>query len=192
MSEILNVIQNRRTIRKYKSTEPAVKLIQKVLQAGNMAPSNGNSQPWEFIVTKGEPRKNICREFYDFSKDYIPKANYIPEDRKRIMLEYAKDLGGAPFHIIVTYPNLKDNIKKGQALKSSSAAIQNILLQAHAEGLGTVWVGSNLNQSEKVRDILNLSEDRLIAGIIPIGYPDMTAPTSPRLSSNSKTQWLGF
>lgn len=192
MSEILDVIQNRRTIRKYKSTEPNVELIRNVLQAGNMAPSNGNSQPWEFIVIKGEYRKSICREFYNFSKEYIPKASYIPEDKKRIMLEYAKDLGGAPIHIIVTYPNLEDDIKKGQALKSSSAAIQNILLQAHAEGLGTVWVGSNLNQSQKVKEILNLSEDRLIVGIIPIGYPDIAAPTSPRSNSNSKTQWLGF
>ncbi|MGZ2369325.1 nitroreductase family protein [Ancylomarina sp. YFZ004] len=192
MKEILDVIQSRRSIRNYKEQEPDTDSIKRILQAGSMAPSNGNSQPWEFILAKGEYRKNICTEFYNFSKEYIPKASYIPEDKKKIMLKYAKDLGGAPYHIIVTYPNLEEDIKKEQALKSSCAAIQNILLQAHAEGLGTVWVGSNLNQSEKVKEILNIPEDRLIAGIIPIGYPDITTPTPPRIAIKDKVKCLGF
>ena len=192
MKEILDVIQSRRSIRKYKEKEPDTDSIKRILQAGNMAPSNGNSQAWEFILAKGEYRKNICKEFYNFSKEYIPKASYIPEDKKKIMLEYAKDLGGAPYHIIVTYPNLEEAIKKEQALKSSCAAIQNILLQAYAEGLGTVWVGSDLNQSDKVKSILGIGNDRSIAGIIPIGYPDKESEATPRVDTDSKTTCLGF
>lgn len=192
MRELLDIIQSRRSIRKYKEKEPDTDSIKRILQAGSMAPSNGNSQPWEFIVAKDKYRKRICNEFYNFSKEYIPKASYIPEDKKKSMLEYAKDLGGAPCHIIVSYPNLEDNIKKEQALKSSCAAIQNILLQAHAEGLGTVWVGSNLNQSENVKKILNIPEDRLIAGIIPLGYSEMMPQTPPRTAIKEKIKWLGY
>ncbi len=192
MTEILDVIQNRRSIRKYKSTEPDTDVIKKVLHAGSMAPSAGNSQPWEFIVVKDEFAQSISQEFYNFAKGYIPTADYIPEDKKRMMLEYSKDFGGAPYHIVVTFPKVEDISKKEQILKSTGAAIQNILLQAKADGLGTVWIGSQLNHSAKVKEILDIAEDRNIAGIIPIGYPDMEAVATPRVDVDSKTRWLGF
>lgn len=192
MKEILDVIQSRRTIRKYKTTEPDSDLIKNVLHAANMAPSAGNSQPWGFTVAKNEYRDQICQEFYNFAKDYIPTADYIPVDKKQMMLAYAKDFGGAPFHIIVSYPDLEDDIKREEALKATSAAIQNILLQASHNGLGTVWIGSRLNHSQKVKEILGMGSDRKIAGIIPIGYPDMVAAITPRNEIKSKTKWLGF
>lgn len=192
MTEILDVIQNRRSIRKYKNIEPDTDLIKKALRAGSMAPSAGNSQPWEFIVVREEYAKSISQEFYNFAKGYIPTADYIPEDKKKIMLEYSKDFGGAPYHIIVTYPNIEDISKKEQILKSTGAAIQNILLQAKANGLGTVWIGSKLINSAKVKEVLEIAEDRNIAGIIPIGYPDIEATTTPREDVASKTKWLGF
>ncbi len=192
MTEILDVIQNRRSIRKYKSTAPSIDVIKKILRASSMAPSAGNSQPWEFIVAKNTHRDNVCNEFYNFAKAYIPTANYIPENKKKMMLEYSKDFGGAPYHIIVTYPNLEDDIKREEALKATCAAIQNLLLQTIAEGLASIWIGSKLNHSAKVKDILGIAEDKNIAGIIPIGYPDMEAVATPRVDVDSKTRWLGF
>jgi len=192
MKEILDVIQNRRSIRKYKSTELDTELIKNVLRAANLAPSAGNSQPWEFIVSRKEYREKVCAEFFNFAKDYIPTAKYVPEDKKKIMLEYAKDFGGAPCHIIVTYPNLDNAIKREEALKASCAAIQNLLLQSKAKGLGSVWIGSRLNHSNKVKSILGIGNDRNIAGIIPIGYPAKESEATPRVDTDSKTTWLGF
>ncbi|MCZ4696484.1 nitroreductase [Ancylomarina euxinus] len=192
--KVLEVIKNRRSIRKYTNQEPDSDIIKNVLHAGNWAPSAGNHQPWEFIVVKGEVKSGISQEFYNFAKDYIPKAAYIPEDQKARMLEYSKDFGGAPIQIIVSYPNLEDNEKKEEALKASCAAIQNILLQATQNGLGTVWVDGNITHSKKVKELIGLSNDRSIAGIIPIGYPDSNPPAPPRQDSelNEKVKWLGF
>ena len=192
MKEMLEVIRNRRSIRKYKNIEPDTKLIKEVLQAASMAPSAGNSQPWEFTIIKGEFREKICHEFYNFAKDYIPTASYIPEEKKKMMLKYAENFGGAPYHIIVSYPNFDDDVKREEALKASSAAIQNLLLQANDIGLATVWIGSRLNHSEKVKSILGLSNNRKIAGIIPIGYADMELAPMPREEPESKSRWLGF
>lgn len=192
MKDILDAIKNRRSVRKYKETEPSTEIIKNILKAGSMAPSNGNAQPWEFIVAKGEYRKSICEEFYNFSKKYIPKADYIPEDKKKMMLKYAKALGGAPIHIIVTCPNYEEPNKRDEALQSCSAAIQNILLQAHADGIGSVWVGANPDKTEKMKKILSIPATRLIAAIIPIGYPDMSPSTPPRKDIEQKTTWLGF
>lgn len=192
--DVIDVIKNRRSIRKYKDEELEPVLIEKLLQAANWAPSAGNSQPWEFVVVRDEFAKKISNEFYKFAKEYIPLAPYIPEKEKQRMLEYSKNFGGAPCHIIVSYPKLEDSFKREEALKASCAAIQNILLQAKAMGLGTVWVGSRLNHSEKVKEILAIPEDRLIAGIIPIGYPDME-PIAPQRQSpdlKEKVKWMGF
>ncbi|WP_324292963.1 nitroreductase family protein [Marinifilum fragile] len=79
-------------------------------------------------------------------------------------------------------------------MKASCAAIQNILLQATVNGLGTVWVDGNITHSKTVKEIIGLSDDRLIAGIIPIGYPDSNPPAPPRQDPelNEKVKWLGF
>ena len=78
MSYLKEVIANRRSIRKYQSQSIEKEKIIEVLKAGNLAPSNGNSQPWKFYVLGGEFRDLVCKTFYEFAKDYIPKAPYIP------------------------------------------------------------------------------------------------------------------
>lgn len=192
--EVLDVIKNRRSIRKFLNQEPDIRLIKKVLEAGNWAPSAGNSQPWEFIVTRNEAVKIVCQEFYNFAKDYIPKAAYISENEKKRMLEYSKNFGGAPIHIIITYPSSQDEMKEEEALKASCASIQNILLQAKEIDLGTVWIDGFITQSKKVREIIQIKDNRLIAGIIPIGYPAVNpqAPKRQELELDEKIKWLGF
>jgi len=194
MNDILHVIKNRRSIRKYQKKEVGTEKLKNVLLAANWAPSSGNSQPWEFIVTSNEPVREVSKVFYDFAKGYVPTALYIPAEEKDAILEYAKDFGGAPNHIIVTYPKLEDSRKREEALKASCAAIQNLLLMAKAEGLGTVWIGGKINHSQRVREILNVLHDRVIAGIIPIGYPVIEPMVPPRKDPRleDKVKWLGF
>jgi len=194
MEKILETIKNRRSIRKYKDKEVPKEKIEKVLEAANWAPSNGNSQPWYFTVTKGEPVKKVCNIFYDFAKSYIPDAPYIPEEKKPAMLEYAKNFGGAPVHITISYQTYDDEIKTEEALMAASAAIQNLALAAFEEGLGTVWIAGHVAHEAETKEILNIPDDQNIAGIIPIGYPDMDPPAPPREDPKltEKVEWLGF
>ncbi|KNF07955.1 nitroreductase [Gottschalkia purinilytica] len=194
MAETFEAILKRRTIRKYKKDEVPTEKIKKTLEAANWAPSNGNSQPWEFIVTKGEYVDKVCNIFYNWAKDYIPNAPYIPTEKKAGMLEYAKDFGGAPNHIIVTYEVYDDEIKTEESLMAASAAIQNLTLSAYEEGLGTVWIAGHVAHEEETRKTLNIPENRKIAGIIPIGYPDMDPPAPPRVDPElkEKVKWLGY
>lgn len=194
MGQAFEAILKRRSIRKYKSDEVPKDKIKKVLQAANWAPSNGNSQPWEFIVIRGEYVDRVCQIFYDWAKDYIPNAPYIAPDKKPGMLKYAENLGGAPIHIIVTYEVYDDEEKTEESLMAASAAIQNLCLAAWEEGLGTVWIAGYAANSEKTRKLLNLKEDRKIAGIIPIGYPDEDPAPPPRKDPEliEKVTWLGF
>ncbi|MFW6270882.1 MAG: nitroreductase family protein [Bacillota bacterium] len=194
MKDILDIIKKRRSIRKYKAEDVPEAKIKKVLKAANWAPSNGNSQPWEFIVVKNEYVDKICQVFYDWAKDYIPQAEYIPEEKKTAMLEYAKDFGGAPVQIVVIYEAGNDEIGNEEALMAASASIQNLMLTASEEGLGTVWIAGHVAHSQKTREILDLSDDKKIAGIIPIGFPDMNPDPPPRKDPElkEKVTWKGF
>lgn len=194
MNTILEVIKERRTIRKYKSDMPSKEMLETLLHAGNWAPSDGNSQPWEFFVTQGEFVKQTCAIFYNHAQQHIPNAPYIPAEKKPMMLEYAKDFGGAPCHIVVTQPVFEDKFKNDDAMKACSAAVQNILLQAHTMGLGAVWICLPDNELAKINTLLGLGNDKLITAIIPVGYPAINPEAPPRVDSNlsQKVKWLGF
>lgn len=194
MGQVLEAILKRRSIRKYKSEEVSQDKIKKVLEAANWAPSDGNSQPWSFIITKGEYVNKVCQIFYNYAKNHIPNAPYIPAEKKPGMLKYAEDFGGAPIHIIVTYKDYNDEIKTEEALMAASAAIQNLCLAAWEEGLGTVWIAGHIAHSDETRGVLSLGADEKIAGIIPIGYPDMEPPAPPREDPElvQKVRWMGF
>jgi nitroreductase len=192
MGQVFNAILKRRSIRKYKNQEVPKEKIKKVLEAANWAPSNGNSQPWKFTVTKGEYVDKVCNVFYNWAKDYIPNAPYIPKEKVPGMLKYAENFGGAPVHIIVTHEIYEDEIKTKEALMAASAAIQNLCLAAWEEGLGTVWIGGHVLYAEETREILQLSENQEIVGIIPIGYPDENPAATERMDLGQKVEWLGF
>jgi nitroreductase len=192
MGQVFDGILKRRSIRKYKNQEIPQDKLKKVLEAANWAPSNGNSQPWRFIVTKGEYVDKVCNVFYNWAKDYIPNAPYIPKEQVLGMLKYAENFGGAPVHIIVTHEIFEDEMKTKEALMAASAAIQNLCLAAWEEGLGTVWIGGYVLHAEDTREILQLSENQEIAGIIPIGYPDENPVPPERIDLNQKVEWLGF
>ncbi|AGB40836.1 nitroreductase [Halobacteroides halobius DSM 5150] len=194
MGRIIEPIKERRSIRNYKNKEVSKEKIRKVLEAANWAPSNGNSQPWEFVVAKDEYAKKISKVFYDWAKDYIPNADYIPEEKKKAMLEYSKDFGGAPVQIVVTYQTGEDEIETEESLMAASAAIQNLSLAALEEDLGTVWIAGHIAHADRTKEIIDLAEDKKIAGIIPIGYPDIDPAAPPRKDPNlvEKVKWLGF
>lgn len=192
MGAVLDGIKNRRSIRKYKGDEVPKDKLLKVLEAANWAPSNGNEQAWNFFVARGEAAVKVCKVFSDFARDYIPKASYIPDDQKAAMLKYAENFGGAPIHIIITYELFEGNAEKTEkSLMAACAAVQNLLLAAWEERLGTVWISGEICYSPITREVLGLKNTQKIAAIIPIGYPD-ESPVVTREDVQSKITWIGF
>lgn len=185
---MINSIKNRRSIRNYNNNKISQEKINILLEAATWAPSNGNSQPWEFIVTEGEYLKKISNIFYNWAKDYIPYAPYIAENKKLKMLEYAKNFGGAQTLIVVTYEIFDDDIKSEESLMATCAAIQNICLVASSEGLGSVWIAGHILHFNETKNILDIPKNRKIAGIIPLGFTNEDPPSPPRIKP--KVSWL--
>lgn len=164
--DLYEAIYGRRSIRKFKPDPIPKDVIKKILDAANWAPSGENMQMWRFAVVEGD--------------------------------EYAKVMGSrlcnAPV-VILAYCKFNKTLKK-MNIESVSAAIQNLLLAAYAEGLGACWMMMPILRKEKVIEGFGLpGGSELIAGI-PLGIPDGKGMAikfkrkDPDLTKFVK--WIGF
>lgn len=149
MTNFQEIITTRRSIRKYLKQAVNQEQIDILLEAAMFAPSARNEQPWHFIaVTDREMLNKIMHSH-----------------------PYAAMLKDASLAIVV----LADiNIEKteGYWVQDCSAATQNILLSAHAMGLGSVWLGVYPREERMlaVKTLFNLPENIQPLSIIAIGY----------------------
>ncbi len=149
--EAMEAILGRRSIRKYRDQTIPGDLIKELMEAAMSAPSAGNEQPWHFIVID---ERNILNRIPDFH----PFSQMLKE---------------APVAILVC-AELKLQKYKGFWVQDCSAATQNVLIAAHAKGLGAVWLGIYPMEEriEGIRKLLAIPEDVVPLSLISLGYPD--------------------
>lgn len=147
---VLQAIRQRRSIRKYTGDAVPREAVLAMLEAGRWAPSGKNNQPHRFLVIgKDDPRKQLLAEQTSYSRIVLACDVCIA-----VFLEREK-----------IYSEMKDH-------QSAGACVQNMLLAAHALGLGAVWLGQIVNQSEQVLAALNLDPARLsFMALLAIGVP---------------------
>lgn len=144
----LECIRTRRSVRKYTSQPLTDDEIRQIIQAAVDAPSGKNGQPWKFrIVTDQSIIEAV-------SKNSI----------------YYSWLRTSPCFVIVfldkscSYNHLKDT-------QSCGAVMQNMMLAAHALGIGSCWIGEILPQETEVKKLLSIdNEDLRLMGIVSFGY----------------------
>lgn len=144
--DMLEAIRTRRSIRRYKKEPVPEEMLEQILEAGRWAPSANNSQPWNFIVLRDEKlRKEIAG-----------------------VTTYGKFLAEAPLGIaVIIDPNASTH-----PVEDGAIATQNMLLAAHALGLGACWIGSYGSVYEdEVKEMLKVPEEKRLLSIISIGFP---------------------
>lgn len=150
--KVLEVIQKRRSVRKYKEDPIPEKDLMRVLEAARLAPSGKNFQPWKFVIVKDKALK------------------------EKLAQASAGQFFMAEAPIIIVGCGFPDNCyaHMGRYMKSWSVdvtiALEHLILQAQEEGLGTCWIGSF--EEEEVKAILNIPENVKVLALIPLGYPD--------------------
>jgi len=172
MNPVLEAIQKRRSVRSYEAAPVPKDILDKIIEAGNQAPSAMNSQPWRFVVVEDKELKGKLLQAA------LPKAKGIlkaveesdPERYKQIMKRY--DEMEDP--IYYSAPVVLFVIGSGRyADHSCPLACENIMLAAHSLGLGSCWVGfgSMVTDDAVIIKALELREDEKIFGPIVLGYP---------------------
>jgi nitroreductase len=157
--EVMEAIHTRRSIRKYQNKPVPEEIIREILAAAMCAPSAGNQQPWHFVVITD---REILRRVPDIHP-------------------YAAMTRQAPGAILVC-GDLSLERYPGNWVLDCSAAVQNLLLAAHAKGLGAVWTGiyPQKDRMEGFRRLLHLPENIVPHTLVPFGYPSQQLPREDR------------
>jgi nitroreductase len=174
--EIQEAIANRRSIRKYKSDAVDDKLVKAVLEAARQAPSWGNSQCWRFVVVRDPARKERLANTLIGITD---RPNRVAEAMKvaPVAIAVCAEPGQSGF----TYREPKEPATdKGEwwYMFDAALAIQNLVLAAHAVGLGAVIVGAF--DAKKAAEVLEVPSSLVVVALTPLGYPDEAPNARPR------------
>jgi nitroreductase len=157
------LVQNRYSVRSYQNKPVEEEKVKVILEAGRLAPSAVNYQPWYFIVIRSE------------------------EERERLNRLYHRDWFRTAPAVIVVCADHSVSWKRSRDGKDfadidAAIAIDHMTLQAADLGLGTCWV-CNFNTGECIKQ-LGLPEHVEPIALLPLGYPDDTPPVKKRKPMN--------
>jgi len=157
--DALEAIRKRRSIRQYTGEPIPKKDLKKIVDAGRLAASGSNGQPWDFIVIT---HQKMIRKL-KIAAQWMEKAGAIIA--------------------VVLDPSSRWWIEDG------SAAVENILIASTALGYGSCWVeGNTIPHEEEFKALLNIPENKRLLTLIPIGVPDEW-PTKEKRTLSEVLHW---
>ena len=186
--EFLNVIKDRRSVRRFKQDAISDEMIRELLDAACLAPSGRNCQPWRFVVVKSlSCRKQlakavpqpfvtqaplviaVCEYQKQRAEELFKARSFFPSPTEKFDLnDYVNEKGTGP-EINQSFLNLNVAI-----------AIDHLTLRAVDLGLGTCWVMDFDNK--KAKEILSLDDQYDPLVLLPVGFPAKRPKPRPRLA----------
>ena len=184
MSHVLDAIKERRSVRKYLARPVPQKAIEEVLVAAGWAPSAHNAQPWRFIILADALVKRELAEAMaeSWAADIAKDGLTIEPEKLKLRVER---FATAPVLILACLTmdgmdNFSDEkrqkCERDLAMQSLAAALENMLLAAHAKGLGACWFCAPSFCKETVRRVLKIPDGVEPEGLIAMGYPAEEPP----------------
>jgi len=167
--DVLEAIKTRRSIRKYKTTPIDDSTLEQVLEAAQWAPSWANTQCWRFLVVRDTGIRTQLAETLSSNNPATDAILNAP----LVIVACAQKKRSGHYH---GEPSTDKG--DGWLMFDTGLAMQNLVLAAHALGLGTVHVGAF--DAKKAEGILGIPEGYCVVEMTPLGYPDQEARTPPR------------
>ena len=146
---IIDIIKSRRSIRKFTSEPVSEELVETILEAGSWAPSGLNNQPWRFAVIRDAGLRQAISELTHYSK--VVMAAQV---------------------LIAVFLDTEKSYHREKDIQAVGACLQNMLLEAHSLGLGTVWLGEIIRSNEQIKAILGLTSELDLMAVVALGHPD--------------------
>lgn len=168
---MLDAIRERFSCRSFRSDPVTDAQLREVLGAGFCAPSGHNARPWHFTVVTDQEKRRQLSEVH----------------------QYARMCARAPVVLVICADRAK---APDWWLDDSAAAIENILIQAQALGLGTCWIGIHAaktpdggSRQDYVRSVLDIPPEITVVALIALGHPAAASPSRPDRYEPDKVHW---
>lgn len=192
------LIQSRRSIRRYQPRPIDPALLEQLLTSATWAPSAHNRQPWRFcVVTTDAVKLQLSTAMGEQWRRDLGADGADPDFiERRVTISHARLTGAAALVIanvsmadMDEYPDAKRaDAEWLMAVQSTALACQNLLLAAHQHGLGACWMCAPLFVPDLVRTVLTLPADWQPQALITLGYP-AEEKTKERAPLASRVLW---
>ncbi|CDE38810.1 MAG: nitroreductase family protein [Bacilli bacterium] len=169
--DTIKAIEDRRSIRKYKDIDVDKEIILDILNAGRLAPSAKNRQPWYFIKVSTKMKNEIA----DLMLNYV--QNKEKDGRLYSVSFTANVIKEAPVLILIL--KSKDDEWDRYDTLSVGAAIENMCLRSTELNLGTLWIGDTDFVENEILDMTKHNDMELVSSLV-IGYPNQEPKMRPR------------
>lgn len=159
--KVYQAILKRRSIRRFKQKKISLSVLKKLVNAARLAPSAANLQPCEYIIVNQKEKLGQvfhCTRWAGYLPDGTPFENLRPTAYITVLLNSKK-----PMHAF--------------SRADASAAVENMLLLAVEEGLGSCWIGSL--DRDKLKKILKVPKHCEIDSIVALGFPAEKSKAEP-------------
>jgi nitroreductase len=183
--EVLEAIHTRQSIGQVKPDAVSRDLIEKILSAAVQAPNHYKVRPWRFVVLTGAGRERLGEAMAQSTKSNKPDAtdDDLWKDREKPLR--------APvvIAVAVSKPTLAKE-KEMEDICATAAAVQNLLLAAHALGLAAIWRTGPSATDPAIKQFFGWEADQHLIGFVYVGYPqcELTPPARP--SFEDCTVWM--
>jgi F420 biosynthesis protein FbiB-like protein len=199
MSDFLDVLKQRRSIRKYRKEPVSQEVAQRIIETAICAPSAHNAQPWRFIIISDQGQKEALADamgrvwLAELERDHKPKTV-----AQKAVNASVKRFTSAPMLVMCclamegmdAYPDEeRQRNERDLAVQSLAASIQNLLLAAHCEGLGACWFCAPAFCKTAVRKTLKIPDNVEPQALVTLGYP-AEKPVSPERYPSDKVAFF--
>ncbi len=169
--DALEAIRTRRSVRKFLDRPVEPEKLRAVLEAARMAPSWGNMQCWRFVVVR-DPQVRARISELSYVEEYFASKSYKTNPAQ-------KGLAQAPVVIVACADPGRSGARRDAHyyMTDLGIAAENLMLAAHAVGLGTVFVG--VFDEEGLSELLGIPPGIRIVGLLPLGYPQEAGKSGP-------------
>jgi len=187
VTDVREAIRTRRSVGRVTDEPLPRELVERLLEAALWAPNHRMTSPWRFVVITGAARDALG----DAHARAVGRG--APETSDEVLAAQRALTRRAPVVIAcISRPSSDDPVVRREDRDAVSAAIQNLLLAAHAEGLGAIWRTGAFVEEAEVRGHLGCAARDEIVGFVYLGRPAAPPPPPPpRPDLRDAVEWRG-
>lgn len=183
--DVFEAIYQRHSVSRVTAQPVPRELTERLLAAAAQAPNHHKVRPWHFVVVQGAAREKLGEIMAqslqarkpEATDDDLHKERHKPQ-RAPVIIAVAVDKPAIP------------KVSEIENMAAAAAAIQNLLLAAHALGLGAIWRTGPAATDPHVKAFLGLAPDQHLLGLVYVGYPEASTLPPQRPSFEDRTSWL--
>lgn len=183
---VFEAIYQRHSVSRVKADPVPQELIERLLAAAVQAPNHHKVRPWRFVVLQGAAREHLGDVMAQSLQTRKPEATHDDLQKER-----QKPLRAPTIIAVAVDKPAIPKVSEIENVAAAAAAVQNLLLAAHAMGLGAIWRTGPAATDEHVKTFLGFAPDQHLIGFVYVGYPEASSLPPQRPSFEDRATWLG-